>query len=59
MAESKKPRIIVLNGSLTQRSHDGWPDNIRHDKEITFLFSFVRVADRSAALLICDVRRNQ
>ena len=51
MAESKKPRIIVLNGSLTQRSHDGWPDNTRHDEEITFLFSFVRVADRSAALL--------
>ena len=40
MAESKKPRIIVLNSSLTQRSHDGWPDNTRHDKEITFLFSF-------------------
>lgn len=51
MAESKKPRIIVLNSSLTQRSHDGWPDNTRHDKEITFLFSFVRVADRSSALL--------
>lgn len=51
MAESKKPRIIVLNSSLTQRSHDSWPDNTRHDKEITFLFSFVRVADRSSALL--------
>ena len=57
MAESKNPRIIVLNSSLTQRSHDGWPDNTRHDKEITFYL--VLCVLQIEALLCCDVRRNQ